>query len=182
MKSGSVIATSDSWVIKALSQATESTLFRMPGDSGSGSFGTELLHWYVFWWWRRGAGWRGDAEHRNPSSSVPQHPPYCSPPGRECQQRLRIRWCQGQLHLRFALGQNWEQGKGNCLWVKVSLSGWRSQGYRGRKEQAEHQARCGGEGEQKCWFTWEPEEPFHLRWWPCLWVVSLKPPWLMAQC
>ena len=182
MKSGSVIATSDSWVIKALSQATESTLFRMPGDSGSGSFGTELLHWYVFWRWRRGAGWRGDAEHRNRSSSVPQHPPHCSPPGRECQQRLRIRWCQGQLHLRFALGQNWEQGKGNCLWVKVSLSGWRSQGYRGRKEQAEHQARCGGEGEQKCWFTWEPEEPFHLRWWPCLWVVSLKPPWLMAQC
>ena len=115
MKSGSVIPTSDSWVIKALSQATESTLFKMPGDSGLGSLGTELLGWYVFSWrWGRDAGWRGDAEDRNRSRSAPRHPPHGSPPGWECQQRLRNQWSQGQLYLRCALGQNCERGKGTA--------------------------------------------------------------------
>lgn len=159
MKSGSVIPTSDSWVIKARSQATESTLFRMPGDSGSGSLGTELLGWYAFSWrWGRDAGWRGDAEDRNRSSSAPRHPPHGSPPGWECQQRLRNQWPQGQLYLRFALGQNCKRGKGNCHWVKVSPSGWRSQGYCRRNEQAEHQARCAGEGKQRCWSMREPSQ------------------------
>lgn len=33
------------------------------------------------------------------------------------------------VHLTFALGWNSEQGKGNCIWAKVNLSGWRSLGF-----------------------------------------------------
>lgn len=32
------------------------------------------------------------------------------------------------VHLRFSLGWNSEQGEGNCIWAKVSLSGWKSLG------------------------------------------------------
>lgn len=37
------------------------------------------------------------------------------------------------VHLRCSLGWNSEQGEGDCIWAKVSLSGWRSPGYREEK-------------------------------------------------
>ena len=37
------------------------------------------------------------------------------------------------VHLRFSLGWNSEQGEGDCIWAKVSLSGWRSLGYQEEK-------------------------------------------------
>lgn len=37
------------------------------------------------------------------------------------------------VHLRLSLGWNSEQGEGNCIWAKVSLSGWKSLGLQEEK-------------------------------------------------
>ena len=53
------------------------------------------------------------------------------------------------LQLRFALGLNSEQGKGNHTWAKVNLSHWRPLSHVEDEGCTELGARCGGEGKQK---------------------------------